>query len=40
MSSVAIMSTYYLAQYFIPLSLTKRNGLIDREAMEKSLLTE
>lgn len=27
-NSLAIMSTYYIAQYFIPLSLKQRNGYV------------
>ena len=40
MSSIGIMTTYYLAQYFITLSLTKRNGLVEGDTLEKSLLSE
>jgi uncharacterized membrane protein YhhN len=38
-NSVLIMTTYYLAQYFIPLSL-RQNRRVDGHLLEKSLLSE
>lgn len=39
-NSLAIMCTYYIAQYFIPLSLKQREGWVQKDDLEKSLLTE
>lgn len=39
-NSILIMTTYYLAQYFIPLGFIKRISKVEKDSLEKSLISE